>query len=29
MFLTTEVTIADLPKKEEKMPGGGMGHEDY
>ena len=29
MFLTTEATIADLPKKEEKMPGGPMGHEDY
>ncbi|MBI3421048.1 MAG: chaperonin GroEL [Candidatus Sungbacteria bacterium] len=27
MFLTTEATIADLPKKEEKMPA--MPHDDY
>lgn len=30
MLLTTEVAITDLPKKEEKMPGGMGGmHEDY
>lgn len=29
MLLTTEVAITDIPKKEEKMPMGGMGHEDY
>lgn len=32
MLLTTEAAITELPKKEEKMPGGGgmgMGHDDF
>lgn len=30
MLLTTEAAVTELPKKEEKMPGGGgMGHDDF